>query len=754
MTGDGRPKSGVKEVLSRMKYKTDGIGLALRTCLWSWTVALAAVLIFAASIIPLQKQSYQTNLEFRARGVAETVRLGTGKALADEDLKGVMEYCRKMVHADPSLDYLVVTRRDGFCLITDHFGVHSRSNAPPEWRPATRSAIFGIGVVPVLDRRAFHYSQPFDYSSQQLGWIHVGLSLVGYEQSVAALYKQTGFLAIDCILLSLVSSGLYARRLMRPILSLQAVVHRVAGGDLSVRATIDRKDELGSLAVSVNAMTESLLRKDRVLQSVRFAAQQFLATADWKTVIEPILAKIGEAAEVNRVRVFEHRLGEKAPQVADLRHEWVSDQGIRGAPAQSLAARELGGWFEVLERGEAIAQRSSELDPAQASLLEPDGFKSILIVPILVENVLWGFLSLADCHSERLWTEAQRDSIRAAADMLGAAIARQRAQDAVAEAKKTLEQRVHDRTKQLQEQVKAKEKAHRELAEAQHQLVEASRQAGMAEVATSVLHNVGNVLNSVNVAASLINQQARHFRTNSLSKVCSLLEEHRHDLGAFLTTDPKGQLVPEFLSQLAQVQEEQKASLIGETQGLVRSVEHIKEIVAMQQSYARVGGVMEDLAVHSLLEDALRMNEGAFLTHGVTVKREFGEVPLVRVDRHKVLQILVNLLRNANDALKVSARTDRELSLAVGLNGGACVKVTITDNGIGIPRENLTKIFGHGFTTKANGHGFGLHSSALAAKEMGGRLQARSDGPNTGATFVLELPIAEQNETGKGQSQS
>jgi C4-dicarboxylate-specific signal transduction histidine kinase len=139
------------------------------------------------------------------------------------------------------------------------------------------------------------------------------------------------------------------------------------------------------------------------------------------------------------------------------------------------------------------------------------------------------------------------------------------------------------------------------------------------------------------------------------------------------------------------------------------------------------------------------------------VKREFNEVPLVRVDRHKVLQILVNLVRNAKYALDAADRNDKVLTLGVAMNGTGCVKLVVRDNGVGIAPENLTRIFSHGFTTKKDGHGFGLHSGALAAKEMGGCLQAFSEGPGTGATFILELPIATETasaDKGRNHEQS
>jgi len=159
----------------------------------------------------------------------------------------------------------------------------------------------------------------------------------------------------------------------------------------------------------------------------------------------------------------------------------------------------------------------------------------------------------------------------------------------------------------------------------------------------------------------------------------------------------------------------------------------------------------EDLSVAGLIEDALQMNAGAFLRHGVTVRREFQNVPAVRVDRHKVLQVLVNLFRNAKYSLDEAAPPEKILNLGVAMNGDGKVKITVRDNGIGIPRENLTRIFGHGFTTKRDGHGFGLHSGALAAKEMGGSLHADSEGIGKGAVFVLELPVAEEKTINREQ---
>ena len=275
------------------------------------------------------------------------------------------------------------------------------------------------------------------------------------------------------------------------------------------------------------------------------------------------------------------------------------------------------------------------------------------------------------------------------------------------------------------------------------QLMDTSRQAGMAEVATGVLHNVGNVLNSVSVAATLVAEKLRTSKLTNLRRTTTLLREQNGHIAEFLTTDPKGKLIPEYLATVADQMAGEQSKLIEKMDSVGQHIEHIKEIVAMQQSYAKISGVYQDLPVASLVEDALRMNAAAFDRHGIELVEEIaGDIPLARVDRHKVLQILINLLRNAKYAMDGQSGKLKRLTVRVGSVSPDWVRITVADSGIGIAPEHLTKIFNHGFTTKRDGHGFGLHSGANAAKEMGGNLTAYSEGPGKGAEFTLELPAA------------
>jgi signal transduction histidine kinase len=281
-----------------------------------------------------------------------------------------------------------------------------------------------------------------------------------------------------------------------------------------------------------------------------------------------------------------------------------------------------------------------------------------------------------------------------------------------------------------------------DLTSAHQQLLIATRHAGMAEVATNVLHNVGNVLNSVNVSAEGIGAKVRQLRVANLKNVAGMIREHSHDLGNFLTTDPRGRELPDYLVKLADNLAEPQYTILEEVASLRKNLEHIKEIVAMQQSYSRRSSVREKCTAMELAEDAIRINSAAMNRHQVRVIREYRPMPPLMLDRHEVLQILVNLLSNAKYAMRPE-EPDKRVVVRVGAGENNRLRIEVADNGVGIPADNLTRIFQHGFTTKKDGHGFGLHSSALAAHALGGSLLATSDGPGHGAVFTLELPMHE-----------
>ncbi|CAN5524453.1 hypothetical protein BH10PLA1_BH10PLA1_14430 [soil metagenome] len=278
----------------------------------------------------------------------------------------------------------------------------------------------------------------------------------------------------------------------------------------------------------------------------------------------------------------------------------------------------------------------------------------------------------------------------------------------------------------------------------QSQLVTASRQAGMADIATGILHNVGNVLNTINVSAHIMTDKLRQSRVPSVGKAADLLIEQRATLPEFLTTDVRGKQFPDFLGKLAGVLRTEHEEMLGTLRGLSEGLDHLKAIVHSQQSFAGKVRVEEALRPAAVFEEAVKLNVASCERHHVNLVREFAELPAVSIDKHKTLQILINLITNAKDAIKSKQAQDGKITLRLtrGENAGKpSVRFEVRDNGVGIKPENLNKIFSMGFTTRKDGHGFGLHSAANFAKEMGGRLLATSDGQGCGAAFVLELPF-------------
>jgi C4-dicarboxylate-specific signal transduction histidine kinase len=338
-------------------------------------------------------------------------------------------------------------------------------------------------------------------------------------------------------------------------------------------------------------------------------------------------------------------------------------------------------------------------------------------------------------------------ALQKARDLLEAKVANRTAELATVNASLQYEEaQLKQRTQTLENEIEERKRMQLEIERIHRELLETSRQAGMTEIATNVLHNVGNVLNSVNISASLVADSVKKSKASSLVKVVALLRDHEQDLGTFFTSDPRGKQLSTYLSQLSEHFLNDQKATVTELNLLQGNIEHIKEIVAMQQNYAKVAGVKEIINLNELVEDSLHLNEDSLNRHQVRIIREFENVPPLNVEKHKVLQVLVNLIRNAKHACQDSARADRQLTVRVA-DGDGRIKISVMDNGVGISPENLTRIFSHGFTTRKDGHGFGLHSGALAAKEMGGSLSVQSDGPDKGANFTLELPCDTKKES-------
>jgi signal transduction histidine kinase len=333
--------------------------------------------------------------------------------------------------------------------------------------------------------------------------------------------------------------------------------------------------------------------------------------------------------------------------------------------------------------------------------------------------------------------EERHDRLRAERELL-----LQQERNELLEARSRMVDELAAATRTAQTALRENEEITRKLRETQSELVATARQAGRAEIATNVLHNVGNVLNSVNTSAALVGATLRRSKLAGLSRALEMLEQHAGDAAHFLGHDDKGKLLPGYMVAAGRALGDEHRAMAQELERLAKSLAHIKDIVATQQSHATGAQVIEAVRPEDLADEAIRMQSSALARHQVTVLRDYQPMPVLPLDRGRVLQILVNLISNAKAAMSGIAKEARRLTLRVELAGASRLRFSVSDAGEGIPQENLTRIFVHGFTTRPGGHGFGLHSSALAAKELGGSLTVHSDGPGRGATFTLELPLS------------
>lgn len=272
------------------------------------------------------------------------------------------------------------------------------------------------------------------------------------------------------------------------------------------------------------------------------------------------------------------------------------------------------------------------------------------------------------------------------------------------------------------------------------QKMEAARQLGMAEVAESVIHNVGNVLNSINVSANLVLEKISKSKLDFLEDLRILINEHKHDLGDFITKNPQGEKLPNYINLLAEQWRNEKSTITNELNTLNKYLEHIKVVVSMQQGLSKTKDMHHIMSISEVLEEALLITGLTNGAKGIKVEKNYESLSPIVIDRIKAIQALVNILNNAKDALMESSKENKLLTIKYYLHNHDQFVIQITDNGIGILRENINKIYTYGFTTKQSGHGFGMHSCALAINQMGGVISVTSEGLEKGATFTIKLP--------------
>jgi PAS domain S-box-containing protein len=542
-------------------------------------------------------------------------------------------------------------------------------------------------------------------------------SAVGHEREVIGrvllisdlgqVDARTGrFLAIVALVIaaSLIVAFVIATRLqgavVRPVLSLAETAKHVSRTrDYKVRATVHTRDEVGALTAAFNAMLDEIETGESALQAARADLERrvIARTRD----LEQAVQSAERVAESLRASEEQFRLLSAQVPVGIFRTD--------AAGAFTYANERL---LEVLG-----------MDPLTAS---GDGWQQAIhqedrtAVLDAWAQVCAGAMDLAhefriSVGSEIRWVQMQSRQLR---DANG-------------------QPRIVGTLADVTERKQAERE--RELMNAERLTM--SRQAGMAEVATGVLHNVGNVLNSVNVASSILHDRIRDSAVSQLAKTVRLLQDNGERLPEYLTADPRGKLVLPYLAALAERLEGERSVMLTEVGTVNENIDHINQIISTQQSFARASGVSEVVDLGDLIDGAVGLTEAGLGRHRIQIIRDYQAAGPVSLDKHKVLQILINLISNAKHSLLESSGGDRAITLRSRLLGDS-VRIEVEDNGVGIAPENLVRIFRFGFTTKPNGHGFGLHGSALAARQLQGGLSVHSDGIGRGACFVLELPCS------------
>ncbi len=430
--------------------------------------------------------------------------------------------------------------------------------------------------------------------------------------------------------------------------------------------------------------------------------------------VHEVLAALTGATHVQLLSWNEDRWELLSPGHAPMA---ASDAARDGLLARSVIdyARRTG---QPLLVEDALADDRFARDPYFANVHQC----SLLVVPISAQGGPRALLVLENRDGRAAFNTDGLDTVMLIAGQLAVSLANAALYD-------EMERRVEARTRELQQ--------------TQAQLVATARRAGKAEVANNVLHNVGNVLNSVSVSASIVRRTVTHSRLQGLSHVVALMNEHRSDLSAFMEIDPRGSALMPYLNGLEHALAEEREQVLGDLDRLTHSVDHITHVIATQQSEAGQSGFVELVRPREIMDEAVRVCAQAIARAGCQVIQSDEEIPALLLDRPRLLQILVNLIVNATQAMEGVPEADRTLELGARVEPGEprVLLMWVKDSGEGIATENLERVLSHGFTTRQFGHGFGLHSSALAAMEMGGKLTPYSAGRGQGATFTVAVPL-------------
>ncbi|MDJ0841871.1 MAG: hybrid sensor histidine kinase/response regulator [Acidobacteriota bacterium] len=275
-----------------------------------------------------------------------------------------------------------------------------------------------------------------------------------------------------------------------------------------------------------------------------------------------------------------------------------------------------------------------------------------------------------------------------------------------------------------------------ELAQSQQRILDTAHRAGMAEIANGVLHNIGNNLNSLNIALDSLQDTAENTRLSGLQRANQLLA----DMSDLLSQHPKGSGLIQYYQGLEEAFQRENEVILAEVAKVREKINHIRNDVSEQTRYANAELFLEDLDLNTVVKEVINLQQGRLEEGGIEVRTNCNKLPRCKVVRIKLLQILNNLIKNSIESLGDNDVGDRTLIIGTRPDEDEQYAITVTDNGPGISEDNFDKIFHYGYTTKENANGTGLHMAANAAGEMGGRITAANT-QDRGCTFTLVMPF-------------
>ena len=282
--------------------------------------------------------------------------------------------------------------------------------------------------------------------------------------------------------------------------------------------------------------------------------------------------------------------------------------------------------------------------------------------------------------------------------------------------------------------------AESELEDAQNLAIEKAHKAGMVDIASGILHNVGNLLNSVNTSIHVLGKILRNSSHDGLSQANSILREKIDSLDEFVASDPKGKLLLKYYFQVGEMIEKEHGQLADNTNRIKEKLELISGVIAAQQSFADADSLTEKHSLAAVVEDVLTIHMGSIERYGIAIEKDFCELPKIPIQKAKLVHVLISILDNATEAMSDLNDQLKKITISTAKEAENVI-LTISDTGVGIPEENLKRIFMHDYRNAQNRHCFSLHCSAIYMTEMNGTIWAKSGGKNKGATFYLQLPM-------------